>query len=261
VATIDEADISRRLAGALERAGYPATAPVASITVTPKLLADLRGDIALVELLQLCQQHEIQIADRLWLLILATAVRDLMTECDRETPDRSHLRQIMACMPARRRPGRPNGSTSAGNLYDQIRQLRAAGKSINEIMMMTRRSRSAVYQALKHPGEKTEEERWNTMSDVMTITDLARAVRGIVGEGYHVELAGHHVTTSEQEAASALRYTLQIGPQFIGPRRMRYMLREELYADADVLDAAREFAERWGNLPRSSAVAGLPVPQ
>lgn len=87
------------------------------------------------------------------------------------------------------------------------------------------------------------------MSAALTIVELATAVRGIVGDGYHVELIGRHVTTTEQEAASALRYTLQIGPQFLGRRQMRYLLREDCYTDTEVLDAAREFADRWGELP------------
>lgn len=154
--TIDEeSGISRRLAGALERAGYPADGPVASITVTADLLADLRGGIALVELLRLCQQHGIQVADRLWLQIVVKAARDLLAELSRDAPDRSHLQtltaylqQILDAMPARRKRGRPDGSTSADSLYDQIRQLHADGKSIDEIMTVSRRSRAAVYRAL-----------------------------------------------------------------------------------------------------------------
>lgn len=154
--TLKTAGISRRLAAALQRAGYGPDAPVASISVTAELLADLRGGIALVELLRLCSDHGIQIADRLWLQIVVKAARDVMAEMQRDTPDQSHLQtltaylqQIMECMPARRQRGRPTGSTSADSVYEQIREMRAAGKSIDEIMRLFGKSRAAVYRALK----------------------------------------------------------------------------------------------------------------
>jgi hypothetical protein len=98
------------------------------------------------------------------------------------------------------------------------------------------------------------------IDNLMSVTDLACAVRAMIGEdGWRIELIGRHVSTTECERLSALTYSLEIRavPEHREPGRVWYFLREDLSTESSVLDAAREFVQtHLTNRPHTRVTAG-----